>query len=112
MRPCAQGARHRSDCVHSRRPEVLGCTTPELPMLAVAAIVIPVLILEQADAGATWDAIDSALNWGIWLAFLAELVAMLAEPAPAFGAVAFVLRNGVGEPALAPRGMPPQGIEP
>jgi voltage-gated potassium channel len=49
----------------------------ERPMLVVAALVIPALILEGASLGAAWKAFASVLNWAIWLAFLGELVAML-----------------------------------
>jgi voltage-gated potassium channel len=50
----------------------------ERPMLVVAALVIPALILEEADVGPTWNAVATVLNWLIWLAFLGELVAMAA----------------------------------
>jgi voltage-gated potassium channel len=50
----------------------------ELPMLVVAALVIPTLILEEASVGQAWKTAASVLNWVIWLAFLGELVAMLA----------------------------------
>src|SRR3954469_606518 len=50
----------------------------ERPMLVAAALVIPAVILEAPDVGPTWKAGASILNWAIWLAFLAELVAMLA----------------------------------
>src|SRR5215212_10676098 len=49
----------------------------ERPMLVVAALVIPALILEEPDVGPTWKAGAFVLNWAIWLAFLGELVAML-----------------------------------
>jgi voltage-gated potassium channel len=47
-------------------------------MLVAAALVIPALILEGADISAGWNAVATVLNWAIWLAFLGELVAMLA----------------------------------
>jgi voltage-gated potassium channel len=50
----------------------------ERPLLIVAALVIPALVLEESDVGATWHTLAAVLNWGIWLAFAAELVAMLA----------------------------------
>src|SRR4051794_6654323 len=50
----------------------------EWPMLVVAALVIPALILEGANVGHGWKALANVLNWIIWLAFLGELVAMLA----------------------------------
>jgi hypothetical protein len=49
----------------------------ELPILAAALLVIPVIVLEQADVGEPFDSIASVFNWLIWLAFLAEAVAML-----------------------------------
>jgi voltage-gated potassium channel len=50
----------------------------ERPMLGVAALVIPAIVLEESDVGATWHTVAAVLNWAIWLAFLGELVAMLA----------------------------------
>jgi voltage-gated potassium channel len=50
----------------------------ERPMLVVAALVIPALILEGAAVGDALKAAAAILNWIIWLAFLGELVAMLA----------------------------------
>jgi voltage-gated potassium channel len=50
----------------------------ERPMLVVAALVIPTLIIETASVGDTLKAIAAVLNWAIWLAFLGELVAMTA----------------------------------
>jgi voltage-gated potassium channel len=47
-------------------------------MLVAAALVIPALILESANVDETCKAVACALNWAIWLAFLGELVAMLA----------------------------------
>lgn len=49
----------------------------ELPMLIVAAVVIPTMILEGSSVGDTWKTVGAVLNWGIWVAFLGELVAML-----------------------------------
>lgn len=50
----------------------------ELPMLAFALLVIPTIAIEQSDVGEPWDTIAVVLNWTIWLAFLAEMVTMLA----------------------------------
>lgn len=50
----------------------------EWPLLVAAVLVIPVLVIEQSHFGAPWDAIGADLDWAIWLAFLAELVTMLA----------------------------------
>lgn len=49
----------------------------ELPLLVAALLVIPMLVLDQADLGQPWDGIETALDWGTWLVFLAELVVML-----------------------------------
>jgi len=50
----------------------------EPPMLAAALLVIPVIAVEQSDAGEPWRTLASVLNWAIWLAFATELVVMLA----------------------------------
>jgi voltage-gated potassium channel len=50
----------------------------EMPMLVAAALVIPALILESANVNETLKTVAQILNWIIWLAFLGELVAMLA----------------------------------
>ena len=47
-------------------------------MLVAAVLVIPLLILEESDLGAPWTTVAAVLNWGTWLAFLAELIVMLA----------------------------------
>jgi voltage-gated potassium channel len=49
----------------------------EVPMLVAAALVIPLLIIEESDLGQPWTTVGTALNWTTWLAFLAELVVML-----------------------------------
>lgn len=48
-----------------------------VPMLAVAALVIPALVLENSAARAPWPGIAATLNWVIWVAFAAELVVLL-----------------------------------
>jgi voltage-gated potassium channel len=50
----------------------------EVPMLVAAVLVIPLLILEESNVGEPWDTVALILNWGTWLAFLAELTVMLA----------------------------------
>ena len=50
----------------------------ELPMIITALLVIPVIVLEESPVGEPWDTITAVLNWAIWLAFLTELVVMLA----------------------------------
>ena len=47
-------------------------------MLVAALLVIPDLVLEEAHVGATGKTIATFLNWATWLAFVVELVAMLA----------------------------------
>jgi voltage-gated potassium channel len=49
----------------------------ELPMLIVALLVIPVIVVEQSNAGEPWSSIAGGLNWAIWFAFAAELIVML-----------------------------------
>lgn len=50
----------------------------EIPILVAALLVIPVIVIEESSIGEPWKTLAAVLNWGIWLAFLAELVAMLA----------------------------------
>jgi voltage-gated potassium channel len=50
----------------------------EVPMLVAAVLVIPLLIIEESNVGEPWSTVGTVLNWGTWLAFLAELVVMLA----------------------------------
>jgi voltage-gated potassium channel len=49
----------------------------EVPVLVAALLVIPVIVIEQSDAGETLKTIAGVLNWLIWLVFLGELVTML-----------------------------------
>lgn len=50
----------------------------EVPMLIAAALVIPLLILEQEASTDAWRAVAVILNWAIWLAFACEAAIMLA----------------------------------
>lgn len=50
----------------------------EWPLLIAAVLTIPVTILQLLPAGDPWLSIANGMNWAIWLAFLAELVVMLA----------------------------------
>jgi voltage-gated potassium channel len=50
----------------------------EWPLLIAALLTIPAIAIEQSSAGEPWDTIATVLNWLIWLAFLGELVVMLA----------------------------------
>ena len=49
----------------------------EPPLLIFALLTIPAIGLEYGDPGEPWRSIGEALNWAIWLAFLAEVVIML-----------------------------------
>lgn len=49
-----------------------------IPMLIAALLVIPVVAVEQSDAGDPWRSGAAVLNWVIWIAFAVELVVMLA----------------------------------
>src|SRR6202042_3174056 len=50
----------------------------ERPLLVAAGLTIPVTILQLLPTGDPWREIADVLNWAIWLAFLAELMVMLA----------------------------------
>jgi voltage-gated potassium channel len=50
----------------------------EWPMLVAALLVIPAIMIEQSDVGEPLDTVAVVLNWVTWLAFLGELVIMLA----------------------------------
>lgn len=46
-------------------------------MLVASVLVVPTIILEQADVGRPWTNVALVLNYGIWLAFTIEAVVML-----------------------------------
>jgi voltage-gated potassium channel len=50
----------------------------ELPVLAAAVLVIPVIAIEQSVASDAWRAAAAVVNWAIWIVFAFELVATLA----------------------------------
>lgn len=50
----------------------------DYPMLVAALLVVPVVAVEQSSLGEPWRALAGVLNWVIWLAFLTEIVVMLA----------------------------------
>jgi voltage-gated potassium channel len=50
----------------------------EIPMLVVAALVIPSLLLDQPGVAEPWHGVGVVLNWLTWSAFVVELVVMLA----------------------------------
>jgi len=47
------------------------------PMLGVALLVIPSILLEATNVGEPWHTVGVVLDWAIWLAFLGEFVVML-----------------------------------
>ncbi len=49
----------------------------EGPMLLVAALVIPTLLLDQPNVHGVWHTVGGVLNWFTWSAFVVELVVML-----------------------------------
>lgn len=49
----------------------------ELPVLAAALLVVPVIVIEESSFGEPWETIGVVLNWASWLTFLAEAVVML-----------------------------------
>lgn len=50
----------------------------EKPLLVAAVLSIPTTILQFSNVSEPWHMVGDVLNWLIWLAFVAELVAMVA----------------------------------
>ena len=50
----------------------------ERPLLVAAVLSIPTTILQFSSVAEPWNALGDTLDWLIWLAFLAEFLAMLA----------------------------------
>jgi voltage-gated potassium channel len=50
----------------------------EKPLLVAAVLSIPATILQSTRVSEPWGTIGTTLNWAIWIAFLSELVVMLA----------------------------------
>jgi voltage-gated potassium channel len=48
------------------------------PLVVAAVLTIPVTILQLLPPADPWRTIADVLNWAIWLAFLAEVLVMLA----------------------------------
>jgi voltage-gated potassium channel len=65
----------KSPVVDRRSREIERKLEPVL--LVFALLTIPAIVLEYSDAGEPWEAIGRALNWVIWLAFVAEVVILL-----------------------------------
>jgi voltage-gated potassium channel len=49
----------------------------QVPMLIASALVIPSMIIENSHPAQPWSTVGVFLDWGIWLTFVAEFVAML-----------------------------------
>ena len=49
----------------------------DIPMLFIALLVIPTIILEESHVGQEWKDAAEVLNALIWVAFVAELAIML-----------------------------------
>jgi voltage-gated potassium channel len=49
----------------------------DIPMLVAAALVIPTIIIEEAGPGEPLQTLGVVLNYGIWTAFLTEMVVMI-----------------------------------
>src|SRR5439155_25060448 len=47
------------------------------PMLVVALLVVPAVVIEESSVGPTWHSVAVDLNWVVWLAFAGELVWLL-----------------------------------
>jgi voltage-gated potassium channel len=50
----------------------------EKPLLVAAVLSIPATILQSTRVSEPWGTLGTTLNWAIWIAFLSELVVMLA----------------------------------
>lgn len=68
----------------SHRSEGRAATPPERvadvfhgPVLFAALLVIPVIAVEESHAGEPWSTAAAVANWGIWLVFAAETIAVL-----------------------------------
>src|SRR4051812_435254 len=49
----------------------------DIPMLFIALLVIPTIILEESHVGQEWKDAAELLNVSIWVAFVAEMAIML-----------------------------------
>jgi voltage-gated potassium channel len=49
----------------------------EVPILVAALLVIPVIVIEEANVSDTWKTIGGILNWAIWITFALEVLVML-----------------------------------
>jgi voltage-gated potassium channel len=48
-----------------------------VPMLAVALLVLPALVIEESSVGPVWHSVAVDLNWAVWVAFAGELAWLL-----------------------------------
>jgi voltage-gated potassium channel len=49
----------------------------EWPIIIAALLTIPAVVIQGSSLDEPWDTIGAVLNWGTWLAFLAEFVVMM-----------------------------------
>lgn len=49
----------------------------EVPILVVALLVIPVIVIEESNVSDIWKTVGAILNWAIWITFALEVVVML-----------------------------------
>ena len=49
-----------------------------VPLIVAALLAIPTIIVQESDFGRTWEIFAAILDWGIWAAFAANLIIMLA----------------------------------
>jgi signal transduction histidine kinase len=49
----------------------------EVPVLVVALLVVPVIIIEDRAISQAWQQLAAVFNWLVWLVFIAEFVAVL-----------------------------------
>ena len=47
-------------------------------MLVAALLCIPAIVIDEGNVHEPWRSVGTALNWGIWIAFAAELTILLA----------------------------------
>ena len=49
----------------------------EWPVIAAALLTIPILVVQESNAGEPWQGLATALNWASWSVFFIEVVVML-----------------------------------
>ena len=74
-----RGAGTREDYT-SRRAQAAARAERRLrvPLIVAALLAIPTIVVQESDLGRAWETFAAILDWGIWLAFAANLLIMLA----------------------------------